>query len=408
MTQISAKAEWRSFWTVPIAAALGYATSVIHIYGLGPYIAPIGETFDWSRTQVTVGMTISTLVQALLAVPVGLAVDKYGPRLLGVIGILLSTAAFACIGTATGTMANWIGLWLLMAAATLPIQATVWTSAVASRFTTSRGMAFAVTLCGASVAQAFFPWLAAKLIGDFGWQKAFMVQAAIWAAIAFPIVFFLFRGARDGVKKAAGVPMEYTGMTFRDGIRSTVYQRLFFTSLMLTFAMVALSIHFVPILTARGASATDAAGIASLIGLASIVGRLSTGVMIDRYRANYVGAFVFLLPAMGAFVLNMSGADGAGPMLAAVLIGFTLGAEMDVIVYILTRHFGLKNFGALFGAILTALSIGTAIGPLVAAKVFDETGGYGPFLWATVALMLASSAALFSLPAPENAAELAD
>lgn len=405
MTQLSAKAEWRSYWTVPIAAALGYATSVIHIYGLGPYIQPVAETFDWSRTQVTVGMTISTLVQALLAVPVGLAVDKYGPRLLGVIGVLLSTAAFACIGTATGTMANWIGLWLLMSAATLPIQATVWTSAVASRFTTSRGMAFAVTLCGASVAQAFFPWLGAKLIGDYGWQTAFMYQAAIWAAIAFPVIFFLFRGARDGGKKAE-TAAEYHGMTFREGIRSTVYQRLFFTSLMLTFAMVALSIHFVPILTARGASATDAAGIASLIGLASIVGRLSTGVMIDRYRANYVGAFVFLLPALGAFVLNMSGAGGAGPMVAAVLIGFTLGAEMDVIVYILTRHFGLKNFGALFGAILTALSIGTAIGPLAAAKVFDVTGGYGPFLWATVVLMLASSAALFSLPAPKDEAAL--
>jgi predicted MFS family arabinose efflux permease len=184
------------------------------------------------------------------------------------------------------------------------------------------------------------------------------------------------------------------------GLRSSIYARLFITSLMLTFGMVALSIHFVPVLTARGASATDAAGVASLIGIASIIGRLGTGALIDHYSAKLVGGAVFVLPAVGTLALLLSGASGAGPLLAAVFIGLTLGAEIDVIVYILTRYFGLRAFGALYGTLLIALSLGTAIGPLVAARVFDATGSYDPFLWATIGLMLASSAALLSLPRP--------
>ena len=394
-----AAAEWRRHPMLPVAAALGYATSVIHIYGLGPYIQPMATSFGWSRTQVTVGVTLATLVQALMSIPVGLAVDRFGPRALGLPGVGLSAAAFALSGTANGNPMQWYLLWLLMALATLPVQATVWTSAVASRFTASRGLAFAVTLCGASVAQALFPYLGARLIAAFGWQRAMAWQAGIWIVIAFPMILLCFRGARDGrAARQAAAPVP-DGPSFAQGIRSTVYLRLFATCLMLTFAMVALSIHFVPVLTARGATATGAAGVASLIGLSSIVGRLGTGLLIDRFPAHLVGSGVFLLPAAGALVLLASGPTGAGPMVAAALIGLTLGAEIDVIVYILTWHFGLRAFGALYGALLIALSLGTAIGPLVAARVFDQAGSYDPFLKLTVALMLASSAALFSLPA---------
>lgn len=403
MTQSSpgALAEWRRHFTLPVAAAFGYATSVIHIYGFSPFIVPVSSAFGWSRTQTTVGLTIATLIQALMSVPVGLAVDRYGPRVLGVIGVLLSASAFAYIGTASGSTANWYLLWVLMALATLPVQATIWTSAVASRFEKSRGLAFAVTLCGASIAQMYFPYVGARLIAAYGWEKAFAYQAAIWIAIAFPLIFLFFRGARDSKwPNESALTSLSTGMSFAEGLQSSVYLRLIGTSLMLTFAMVALSFHFVPMLTAKGKSATEAAGIAALIGLASLVGRLGTGLLIDRFRASLVGGAAFLLPAAGALVLLTSDGAGAGPMLAATLIGLTLGAEIDVLVYILTRHFGLRNFGALYGAILAALSVGTAIGPLVAANVFDRTGSYDAFLWGTVALMLASSAALFSLPRP--------
>ena len=91
----SAGAEWRRYGIVPIAAALGYATSVIHIYSLGPFIGPVSASFHWSRSQVAIGLTLSTMVQAVASVPVGLLVDRYGPRRFGLAGVLLTLAAFA-------------------------------------------------------------------------------------------------------------------------------------------------------------------------------------------------------------------------------------------------------------------------------------------------------------------------
>lgn len=404
MTQagaLTAGAEWRRSPVLPIAAGLGYATSVIHIYGLGPYIEPISQSFGWSRTQTTIGLTLATLVQALFSVPIGLMVDRLGPRLFGLVGVLLTCGAFAMLGTASGDKTQWLMLWSLLALATLPVQATVWTSAVATRFAASRGLAFAVTLCGASLAAALFPLLGSWLIGRYGWQSAAPIQAAIWVAIAFPMIFLFFRGAHDRRGKAAVEARPVlTGVTLGEGLRSSIYHRLLLASLLFTFTIIALVVHFVPILTDRGADRMAAAGVAALVGLFSVIGRLATGLLLDRFRASMVGATVFLLPAIGCLLLLTGGDSWMAQAAAAAMVGLTLGAEVDVIVYLTTQHFGLKTFGGLYGGLLMALSVGTATGPLGASALFDATGGYGPFLWLTIALMAGSSVTLASLPRP--------
>jgi MFS family permease len=405
-----AAAEWRSHATLPFAAMFGYSVSVIHIYGINPYIIPVTAEFGWTRAQFTGAFTFAILIQALLAVPVGMLVDRFGSRKLGLTGIVLVCLAFTTLGTADGNLTNWYLLWGLITLVALPVQATVWTSAVATRFTASRGLAFAITLCGASIAQFAFPPLATKLIGQYGWKTAFFWHGLIWLAIVLPFVFFFFRGARD-TKMPKNSEVEASaralgGISFGEGLRSTVYVRLLFASLFFTFTIVALNYQFMPILSGWGIEPTKAAWLASLIGLASIVGRLVTGYLIDHFRASHVGALVFLLPVAAVLLLLYGQGNALAPALVAIMLGLTLGAEVDVIVYLTTRFFGLRNFGALYGGLLAALSIGTATGPLVASVIFDRTNGYDPFFWLAIGLLLLSSLSLLTLPNPANMLEV--
>jgi MFS family permease len=78
-----------------------------------------------------------------------------------------------------------------------------------------------------------------------------------------------------------------------------------------------------------------------------------------------------------------------------------------VIAYLAAKYFGLKNFGGLYGALVMALSLGTAFGPLGAGAIFDHYGSYSPFLILTAVLMGSSAIALFSLGAPPTTAEVA-
>jgi len=400
----SALGEWRRYPLLPLAAALGYGTSVLHVYGLGPYIEPVSREFGWSRAQTTAGLTLATLLQCLGSIPVGMAVDRLGARPLGLVGALLLPAAFALLGTATGGKANWYLLWGLIALAALSVQPTIWSSALASRFSASRGLALAVGLCGASGAAALFPWLGSKLVTDYGWRRALVLQAAIWAAVGFPLIALFFRGANaapaEPGKQSVAKHPNIAGAGFVAGLRSSIYLRLLLASLLFSFTILALVIHFVPLLTGSGLTPVEAAGAAALIGLFSLAGRIGTGLLLDRLRGSLVGAGAFALATVGCLTLIATGASGRGALFAATLIGLTLGAETDVIVYLATRHFGLRNFGALYGGLIIALSVGTATGPLTAARVFDVYGSYMPFLWLGVACMVASSLSLASLPQP--------
>ena len=76
-----------------------------------------------------------------------------------------------------------------------------------------------------------------------------------------------------------------------------------------------------------------------------------------------------------------------------------------MIAYLMSRHFGLKHFGVLFGAITGSLALGSAFGPLAAGAAFDHFGGYAQFLLLTIGFMAVSCLALASLGRPRFVAE---
>ena len=400
---ISARAEWRNFWFLPIAAAIGYSTAVLHTYGIGPFIAPLQQEFGWSRAQLSIGITIAGVAGALFSVPIGLLVDRLGPRVVGMIGVVLMTGSFALLSTATGDATNWLVLWSFIAFANLWLQATVWTSAVASRFETSRGLAFGVTLSGASIAATVFPILGTWLIGNHGWRTAFLAMGGIWAAVVLPIMLLFFRGARDHGRKQQLAPVDIStvpGMTVTEGLRTPAFYKLLIASGLFTFTALGIIVHFVPILTDAGTDPLAAASIASLVGLFSVFGRLGTGLLLDRLPAHWVGAAIFVLPIVACALLFLDAANPLSQSIAAAIFGLTVGAEVDVIAYLVSRHFGLKHFGVFSGAMIGALALGVAFGPLGAGAAFDRYGSYEQFLLLTMAFMAASSLALATLGPP--------
>jgi len=408
-TKNSAAVEWRRFGFLPFVAALGYATSVLHVYSLGAFIGPLQQEFGWSRAEISAGLTVSALISAIGCIPVGMLVDRVGPRRVGLIGVVAMCAALACASTATGTPANWLAMWGVIAIGTFFVQATVWTSAVASRFEASRGLAFAITLSGASLAATAYPILATWLIGNYGWRAAYAAMGGVWVVLVLPVLFLLFRGAHDRGRKeqAAAAPSVLTGITLAEGLRSAALYKLLLAAGLFSFTVIGVAVHFVPILTDSGATPLSAAGIASLVGVFSIVGRLGTGFLLDKYPGHLVGATAFLIPIVACVLLLSDGANPVSQAVAAAIFGLTLGSEVDVIAYLAAKHFGLKNFGALYGVLQMALAAGTAFGPLAAGAVFDSNQSYSLFLMLTAVLMAASAIALFTLgPVRQTAAAL--
>jgi hypothetical protein len=108
-------------------------------------------------------------------------------------------------------------------------------------------------------------------------------------------------------------------------------------------ALLGSSGHVVPMLTDRGLSPTAATATFGLVGLSTLTGRVVAGFLVDRIFAPYVAAVFWLAPVAGFALL--AGFTGLLPAAGVVLIGLGLGAEVDMIAFLITRYLGQRAFG---------------------------------------------------------------
>ena len=159
-----AATEWRAYWPLTLAALIGYSTIGLQSYGLGPFVPHLEKEFGWTRADVMIGLSLSNAVGVFLNILIGMIVDRFGPRRVGLTGLVVKTGSFALLATATGSLLNWSLLWMILAVGVVLVQSTVWISAVAARFDHSRGLAMAVALSGTPITAAVCPILALSLI----------------------------------------------------------------------------------------------------------------------------------------------------------------------------------------------------------------------------------------------------
>jgi MFS family permease len=320
-------------------------------------------------------------------------------------GVVVSTGGIALLATASGSLLNWSLLWVVVALGAVLAQANVWASAVASRFDRGRGLALAVMLCGTSICAAIVPVLTTWLIASHGWRAAFAGTAAIWLIVALPVVFLFFEGRQDEHRRSSppqdrAAVAALAGVAIRDGLRTAAFWRLLVAAFAFAFYTLAISPNLVPLLTEKGETAAGAARIASLMGLGGIVARISAGFLLDHMSARLLGTLVFLLPVAGC-ALMLGDAPGYLVLaLAAASFGVTMGAEYDVVFYLVSRHFGLRSFASLMGALLTAGALGGAVAPLVSGWLHDRYGGYEQMLILLMALMGSGALAIATLGRP--------
>ena len=161
------------------------------------------------------------------------------------------------------------------------------------------------------------------------------------------------------------------------------------------FSLVSVSVqgclvHITAMLTDRGISVQTAALGASVMGAAVLIGRVGTGYLLDRFFASRMAALLFGGAAAGIALL-MIGSTPSIAFLGAFLVGLGLGAEVDLIAYLVSRYFGLRSFAEIYSLIFGAFALAGAFGPLVMGAGFDLTGSYHAPLVAFVAATLVAA-----------------
>lgn len=394
-TTASAGAEWRAHWPITLATLIGFSAIGLQSYGFGAFAGPVEKAFGWTREQTMSGVTVAMFLGIFLNFLVGLIVDRFGSRRVAIGGLFAMTGTFALLGTATGSHANWWLLWVAIALGVVLVQSTVWMGPVAARFDKSRGLALGVSLAGAPIAAMVQPKLGTWMIDLFGWRHAFMAVGAIWLALALPLTLLFFHDAKGNTESTRAAPT-LPGLTFSEGIRTWACWGLVISFAAFSFYNMTLSTNLMLMLGDKGVPVAQAANLFIVLGVAGLFARLTVGLLLDRFPAHIIGLCTQLLP-VGASALMLIDNPGSGVLLTAIaLFGFATGAEIDVVLYQTTRHFGLKAFGKMFSVIITFGAAFAALGPWAAGRLHDMSGSYDPLLKLVMVIMAIGALGMFS------------
>lgn len=402
MTSATAADEWRRGWGLVLASCIGFSFFSVLTHTMSMFMEPIGKEFGWNRTLLSAGVTISGIATALLSPPFGILIDRYGSRRLALPGIVLTAVGIAAMSFASGSAWQWIGLWLFYAMISISVKTTVWTTAVAGVFERQRALALALTLSGVALAQIVGPPLAYWLIEAWGWRLAYVWLAAGWGGVTLIVCWLFLFDAHD--RKRAEAPTgesrpDFTGLTVAEARRDRALWRIGVSNFIIMMVTIGLIVHQVPILTAAGVSRGNAALLSMLVGVSSIAGKLVTGVLLDRYRANLVGGITLSSTAL-AFLLLIDGITSPALIVVAMLAnGYSAGTKLHIASYLTARYSGMRNYGVIYGFMTSLTAAGSALGPLAAGAVHDLAGDYTPFLIAGTVICLISGGLLFTLPA---------
>jgi MFS family permease len=386
--------EFLENWRVLLAAFIGISVGVssIYFYSIGIFMKPLAAEFGWTRADSSLGALIGTTFAAIMVIPTGWLVDRFGSTKVALISLVLVSLSFFALGHFTTDLTSYLVIIAIMSMLTAGSTPLPFTRLVIMAFQKNRGKALGVILTGTGTGAILLPKLLAPYIAVHGWREGYFALGVVVAA-AIPIIWWLLLGAKD-----SETSKEVNTSSVGSLLNNWRFYHLCLIFLLTALAVLGTVAHFFSMLTDSGLTPPQAGAIASLIGVSVIVGRLVVGFLLDRFRASYITAALFVVASVGFLILGLGGPAYA--KLGAIITGLAIGAEVDLIAFLISRLFARQIYGLAYGLVYAVFLVGGAIGPYLAGRLYDFSGNYVSWLMTASGLLL--TAGLLSLFIPIN------
>ncbi|HEY2676085.1 MAG TPA: MFS transporter [Steroidobacteraceae bacterium] len=346
------------------------------MFSLPVFLRPISRDTGWSITGVSSAMTFGFISMALGSMIWGNLSDRFGPRLIVLIGSVTLAASVALASFATSLVEFQIVFGLMVGAATAAIFAPMM-ACVTGWFDTHRSLAVSLVSAGMGMAPVTMSPLAARLISNHDWRTSLQIIAALVAAVMIPVALLVRRPPALQGGNGVSSPLEpQSDMTLRQATRSPQFIILLLTNFFCCATHSGPIFHTVSYAITCGIPLVAAVSIYSVEGLAGLGGRVVFGILGDRLGAKRVLVSGLLLQALGAlayfFVRELSAFYAV-----AVLFGFVYAGIMPLYAVLARENFPLRMMGTIIGGTAMAGSLGMATGPVAGGLIYDSFASYG-------------------------------
>lgn len=397
-------------WLVVLSCFLGLflCISPFFQFASGVILASMATDLGWSKSQLALGPSLASLILAFIALGIGWWLDRNGSRVVALTGCIAMPLAIMALGVIPADFRLYLFVSALVGiagAATLP---SVYFYNLPHYFDRNLGFAISLGAIGLGVGQIVLPLLCGAVLVHFGWRAAWVVMGGFLMAGGLAnVLFFVPRKRQPDRSPEPGVA-QLDGMTFSAVLRAPGYWVLALAFFLIAMVTNGVGLHLVGILTAKGLTQEQSVFAVSMIGVGSLIARLSSGILIDWFGVRLPAIIFIGGQALGCWLLRMD--PGPVPAIVSVMmIGAGLGAESDIMPYVLRRKYGMLAFGRVNSLSFSALALGSAAGPAAMGYGADLTGSYSLVLLLFGGAGLIAAAVIASLaPPPVQSAFAAD
>ena len=382
-------------WTVAVIAAV----CMVVIYGIrhsfSAFFPPILNDYGWTRGSTALMFSISVMIYGILSPISGSLADRWKPRLMVLLGILMIAIGTASCALASELWQFYLLFGILLSLGTVLSGGPVMIPVVSKWFTRRRGAAIGIVVAGGALSFSMVTY-AEYLISAFGWRLAFVLMAATAIGVCIPLILTFFRG-QSQPQAGSSAETEEISMAANKNFQRSVpgvndYEdtplgqilrdyRLWLISLAymlyMGIANYLVVAHQVVFFVDLGYDSIFAASIAGAVGIFAALGALC-GFLSDRMGRERVFTACCVLSTISLLIL-LSLKDASNPWVLYVFVssfGFPMGLFSPALIAGAADMFYGKHFGTVNGILFMGFGIGGAIGPWLGGYIFDITGSY--------------------------------
>lgn len=389
---------WR---IVAVCLVAGAFANAFGLFGAGVYLHELVATRGWPTGLVSGAITTFYVTSALLLIPVGSLIGRYGGRPSIVIGSLAMGTGIAAIGHVGALWQTYVAFFV-MSFGWSCLSLTAVATTLAPWFERHQGRAVSIASLGASVGGMTGVPILLFSIGIMGFATTTFVAAAMMLAVLLPLGWFVMRRRPqdlgllpDGAAVAApSTTARPAGWTRREALGTWALQ-----SVMLAFGLAMLvQVGFITHQVTLLSSALGVMGVslaASGAALAALLGRLMLVRFADQISPRATASAMMALAAVSLLVQGLFPTP-AVLVVGSLVMGLTIGNVTTLSPIIVRREFGAATFGAVFGVASCGIQLAAALGPSVYGLLHDAFGGYRlPLVLAAALDLVAAAVVLF-------------
>lgn len=370
---------------------MGFGFGGLPMYSFGVFVAPLVSAFGWTLADVGAWTFFANLGYVVVAAFAGHVTDRVGVRLVLMLAIPLLSLALGSMGLMGPHLWVLYSLGVIVGCVGAGTTALTYARAVNSWFDAGRGTALGFTSAGIGLTSMVTPLLLQTITTRYGWRVGFFSMALL-AISALPVSYFWITERNKPRTLGANLP-DLVGDTRAMAMRRPVFWVIACGYLATNLANGGIVTYLVSFLSESGLSASKAAAYAGLLGVASMLGRLTGGFVIDRLHFALVCG-VLLFAQAGACVALALHQIAYAPLLILV-IGFALGVEVDSMTYSTARYYGMRAFSQICGILGLLGGVGLGLGSVIFGRLASTAGHYSTAFFAC-AVLVAIGALLFA------------